>query len=141
MQPVTRIAETELSVARIWARLSVMDWQAWDPDVQAMKDIKGGLAQDASFTYILNNGIEFQSRFDRVSPQKEIHWSGSAKWGLLGYRAALNFTEMPNGCRIDYQFEMTRPFGWVVNWRYYDLVIHGVEEGLNGILREAAKSA
>ncbi|MEM9716115.1 MAG: SRPBCC family protein [Pseudomonadota bacterium] len=137
MRLVERSATTDIPADAIWNTLATMEWQDWDPDVAAMENTEQGLQEDATFTYVLNNGLRFPSHIFGVTDGQAFSWSGSAMAGLMGYWGRISIEPSDAGTQITYQFKMTRLFGWFVDLRYRDLVVHGVEEGLRGIIRNA----
>ncbi|MEO0342105.1 MAG: SRPBCC family protein [Pseudomonadota bacterium] len=136
MTRVERKARTKVEAAQIWAMLAKMDWQNWDPDVASIENVQGGLVEAGRFIYVLNNGLKLHTVFSDVSEPHGFTWSGSAYAGLLGFWGRLDFETHSDGTLITYAFAMTRPLGWIAHWRLKDQVIHGVEEGLRGIIRQ-----
>ena len=139
MTEVLRQAVTPLEPQQLWARLSRMDWEAWDPDVQAIEDVEGGLVEGGRFLYVLNNGLRLRTRISQLSEPHGFTWVGTAYGGLMGFYGRLAFKRVTAGTEITYAFALTRPLGWIAHLRLRDQVIHGVEEGLNGIIREAKR--
>ena len=131
---IERRAIADVTPNRVWARLAVLDWDRWDPDVAEVRDVNGGLIEGGTFTYVLNNGLVFPSRFSGVDEPDTFTWRGAIYAGLLGYWGRIDLHSSGSGTEIIYQFAMTRPLGWFVQWRYPDLVRHGVEEGLRQIV-------
>lgn len=131
---IEREAEARVAAKTVWDRLAKLDWDAWDPDVAEVKDVQGGLVEGGTFTYVLNNGLVFPSRFSEVSDYLGFTWQGAIYAGLLGYWGRIELDENQGRTKVRYKFAMTRPIGWFVFWRYPDLVIHGVEEGLRQIV-------
>lgn len=136
MTLVERTGIADHAPEALWDRIARMDWQAWDPDVAAMENVEGGLIEGGTFLYVLNNGLRLPSRISDVSCPTGFTWSGVGYGGLLGFWGRLDFAETESGTKITYGFQMTRPVGWIAHWRLKDQVIHGVEEGLAGIIRE-----
>ena len=131
---IERCALAQATPVEVWARLAVLDWDRWDPDVAKVKNVQGGLIEGGTFTYVLNNGLVFPSRFSDVSENLGFTWQGSIYLGLLGYWGRIELKQKEAATEIHYKFAMTRPLGWFVQWRYPDLVRHGVEEGLRQIV-------
>ena len=134
---VHRSAIATVSPEKVWDCLAQLDWDAWDPDVSEVKGVKGGLVEGGTFTYVLNNGLVFPSKFSDVSIHSGFTWQGAIYVGLLGYWGRIELKPKEAGTEIHYQFAMTRPLGWFVHWRYKDLVLYGVEEGLRQIVKRS----
>ena len=56
MAPVERSGTTKASPEKIWKTcFEHMKWEIWDPDLEEVKDVKGGCEEGATCTFIMKS--------------------------------------------------------------------------------------
>lgn len=139
MAPTVREADCAATAATIWTSCFVdMKWERWDPDVEAVKDVVGGLADGSTFTFVMKDGPvkETPCKLSNVKDAESLTFSGAAMGGLMSFSGTI--TLAPNdggGTHVKYEFGLGGPLGMLVNVLPGAAVVDGVEGGLANIVR------
>ena len=142
----TESGTANANIDTVWKTCFVpMKWESWDPDVKEMKNVSGGLGIDSTFTFVMNDGAEFQTRLVDVLDEKShkaLIFSTSLVCGLLELRGEIELTERSEVTEIQYNFSIGGCMACVAssNTRIEQEIVNGVKVGLANIIDMSEKA-
>jgi len=137
MPSVTCTIEVEATPEKIWSVVfAPMRWEEWDPDVLGIANHQGGLANGATFDFMMKTGFKSVScTLSDVIPCRSVTFSGSAMLGLMGFSGTvlLNKTRATT-TTISYTFGMSGCLGEIITIRDADGPLGGTQRGLDNMV-------
>ena len=156
MAPVTRTATVSATPRTIWkACFAPMQWQAWDVDVQAVQDVQGGCVNGGTFVFVMKDGggrtsSKAPTTLFNVKEYQTLSYTGAFLGGLVQFQgdfvleepavvveknttSSTSTSSSDQTTKITYTFQMTGFLGSLVGWMKSDMIVHGVEKGLENI--------
>lgn len=144
MAPTVREADCSAAPATVWAAcFADMQWERWDPDVRAVKDVAGGCTSGATFTFVMKEGPmkEVACTLSDVVEAESLTFSGSAMAGLLSFSGTITLRPTDSGgSHVKYEFGLGGPIGMVAGIFNSAPVVEGTENGLANIVRIAEEA-
>lgn len=147
MAPIVRSLEVKAYPSHIWKTcFAPMKWEEWDPDVEALEDISGECADGTTFTFVMIDDTvkRIPVTLSDVKENETVRFAGAAVGGLMKFDGFIRIEpkEGTDGCSssiIEYSFCMFGLLGSVVNYMKPDVVLSGVEKGLENMKSIAEK--
>ncbi|KAL1512382.1 hypothetical protein AB1Y20_005640 [Prymnesium parvum] len=131
---------------RVWAAcFSHMHWERWDPDISGLADLRGGLEDGSTFSFVMKKGPvrRIPCVLSRVKEPEGFSFGGRAAGGLFQFCGTILLSEeSPHTTQIKYSFSMSGCLGSLASKLDPTAVIGGVEQGLANMksLAEASPS-
>ncbi|KNC72129.1 hypothetical protein SARC_15323 [Sphaeroforma arctica JP610] len=130
----------------IWnTNFAGMKWDKWDPDVEAVEDVKGDMENGSSLVFVMNdNSGKYKTILSDVVKNERFTFSGSLMGGLLVFKGTFVLTpEGDDKTNVEYSFSMYGLLGGPVGFLKSKAIEGGCEGGLKNVkeFSEAAEAA
>jgi len=134
---VQRTKSCSASPQILWNKVFVsFNWQEWDPDIEKVVNAdQGNFQEGALCTIVMKNGLHGNTFLHTVQPYSLFVYQGSFWSGALKYEASFSLQETSEGlCNVTYKFGLSGILGWLVSKTNENMIVHGVEKGLDNIV-------
>mmetsp|Transcript_8007 Transcript_8007/g.12364 ORF Transcript_8007/g.12364 Transcript_8007/m.12364 type:complete len:145 (+) Transcript_8007:72-506(+) len=134
---VERKAVVSAKPSTVWSVFTDMKWEKWDPDVERVEDVVGGLADGTTFTFVMKKGGQrIATKLSNVKKDEGFEFKGGFPGGA--FEGTFEFKENESDkstTDITYKFELKGIVGNIMGFFGKKAVVHGTEAGLANVVK------
>lgn len=104
MKTTVKTVEIKALPEAIWAKLQMLDWETWDPDLRCLEAIDGGFIDGGRCRMVMKNGVRVGTRFSHVQPHRRASFWCTGYGGVLKAHGRFEIVPLVGGTRFSYHF-------------------------------------